>query len=89
MTKVVDLSEYRPHIGGDAKCLTCNHEWVAVAPIGTVDLECPKCSTFKGVFMYMTAPEVVWECNCGNQLFFIDEHGPMCSKCGLRQEGHE
>ena len=36
-------AELDPHISGDARCLACKHEWVAVAPIGTIWLECPAC----------------------------------------------
>jgi hypothetical protein len=86
MGDIVDLAERRPHIAGAAKCLTCGHEWAAVAEIGTVELCCPICNTWKGVFTGMTAPETVWECNCGNQHFYIDPDGPMCSRCGLRHE---
>jgi len=87
MTNVISLDEYKPHISGDAKCLTCGYEWFETAPIGTVELECSKCSTFKGVFVGMTAPETVWECSCGNQHFYIDSQGAMCAKCGTRQDG--
>lgn len=87
MTNVISLDEYKPHISGEATCLTCGHEWMAVAPIGTVELECSECHTFKGVFVGMTAPDTVWECNCGNQHFYIDPDGAMCAKCGTRQDG--
>jgi len=84
---VTNILDKNPHLAGEAKCLTCDHEWAAVAPIGTVELECPECKTWKGVFCGMTAPNTVWECNCGNQHFYIDETGPMCSRCGVRQSG--
>jgi hypothetical protein len=25
-----------PHLSGMARCLACRHEWVAVAPVGTI-----------------------------------------------------
>lgn len=87
MGEIINLNERRPHISGNALCLGCGEIWVAVAPIGTVELKCPKCSTWKGVFEGMTAPDTVWTCDCGNQHFYIDEIGAMCAKCGLRQEG--
>ena len=27
----------------DMKCDKCNHEWVAISPLGTQELECPSC----------------------------------------------
>jgi hypothetical protein len=87
MKNITRLDDYRPHISGNALCLQCDYRWVAIAPIGTVELECTECGTWKGVFEGMTAPETVWECNCGNQHFYIDEEGVMCAKCGLRQQG--
>ena len=87
MSNVTNLSDYKPHLLGEARCLTCCHVWTASAPIGTVELECPECKTWKGVFTGMTAPLTVWECDCGNQHFYIDPDGPMCAKCGLRAYG--
>lgn len=85
---VIQIDNHRPHISGAAKCLSCAHEWEAVAPIGTVELECPGCQTWKGVFNGCTGPELVWECQCGNQHFYLCDDGPMCSRCGLTQEGY-
>ncbi len=82
MADVIDLSDYQPHISGDAKCLACGYEWMAVAPIGTIELECPECHTFKGVFFLLTAPDVIFVCTCGNEHFYLGEEYPMCSKCG-------
>lgn len=87
MGEVVVLQEHKTHITGEAKCLTCDYIWVAIAPIGTVELECSNCGTWKGVFTGMTCPDLVWECDCGNQHFYIDDIGAMCSRCGLRQHG--
>jgi len=50
MGDVVWLGDYRPHITGDAICLVCNREWVAVALEGTVELQCPDCDEMSGVF---------------------------------------
>ncbi len=33
----------RNHLFGQAECLNCGHEWVAVWPEGCPALECPKC----------------------------------------------
>lgn len=81
----LDFHRFNPHIGGDARCLTCGHEWQAIAPIGTTELECPSCHTWKGVFIGFAAPDEVWQCDCGNQHFYISHEGAMCARCGVRQ----
>lgn len=86
MSNVVNLINHQPHISGNALCLTCGNKWVAVAPIGTVELECSECHTFKGVFEGMTCPDTVFECDCGNQHWYIDPTSAMCSRCGLRRD---
>lgn len=39
---VISFGEERdkrnPHLAGTAKCLSCGHEWAAVAPVGTYEL---------------------------------------------------
>ena len=49
MGEIVDLDAKRPHWSGIASCLRCKHEWVAVAPVGTDDLQCPSCGSGSGV----------------------------------------
>jgi len=44
--------ELSPHVAGRARCLTCKHEWAAVAPIGMEWLECPECSVERSRFIY-------------------------------------
>ena len=56
MGEVTNILDNSPRLEGDAKCLTCGHEWPAVAAIGTVELECHECKTWKGVFCGMTVP---------------------------------
>lgn len=77
-----------PHLCGPVRCIGCKHEWVAVSPVGVYDeLECPSCGALKGVRTSTIAPEdgEVWQCNCGNQLFFLTPTGaPLCANCGLR-----
>lgn len=77
-----------PHLSGTVRCIGCKHEWEAVSPVGVYDeLECPSCGAFKGVRTSTIAPEdgEVWQCNCGNQLFFLTPTGaPLCANCGLR-----
>ena len=69
---------------GPAHCRECNHKWEALAPEGTVKLECPECHTLKGVFDYGISPGkgVIWECACGNDLFCITPDGMYCWRCG-------
>lgn len=79
-----------PHAEGAARCLACQHEWRAVAPIGTTDLECPECGTVRGVWKYNFQPAggEVWQCDCGASYFLLTRIGaPMCSGCGLRATG--
>lgn len=82
-------AERTPHLSGAAICLACRHEWVAVAPVGTVWMECPSCSLLRG---RMAHPVVVgdehWECFCGNDLFRLSPRGAYCPNCGEMQEGY-
>lgn len=32
-----------PHFVHEAVCFYCTKMWVAVAPVGTTELECPQC----------------------------------------------
>jgi hypothetical protein len=76
------------HGSGDAFCIACKHEWLAVAPTGTTQLECPECQTMKGRFKFEYAPSVgqmVRECNCGNQYFYLTPDGHLCANCGIYQ----
>lgn len=55
MSIVVDLSPTRlersPHKTGKVCCKTCGHSWVAIAPLGMHELECPSCGSFNGRFV--------------------------------------
>jgi hypothetical protein len=76
------------HGSGPAFCIACAHEWIAVAPTGTTQLECPKCKAEKGHWKFEFMPKVgdlVRECNCGNQLFYLTTEGHMCANCGIYQ----
>jgi hypothetical protein len=37
------MSDDGPHFVHEAYCFYCTHMWVAVAPAGTSELECPHC----------------------------------------------
>lgn len=87
MTNIVDLQKAReerePHMQGRARCLGCKYEWQAVAPLGTVTLECPHCELPQGRFMNLVEDEGMhWTCNCGNQYFSITPQRTYCTVCG-------
>ena len=79
-----------PHISGQAVCLACRHHWVAVAPVGSVDLQCPSCETMRGLMQYPVGAaegDNVFQCACGAQHFFFrlraDRVQIMCIGCGV------
>jgi len=79
------LEKTGEYLTGEAFCLDCEHEWLAIAPVGTVSgLECPSCGTVKCIFRYGVVPEIVWTCNCGCQVFSISgiSHNILCYRCG-------
>lgn len=89
---VIDLNQARadrtPRLAGPAKCMACAHTWAAVAPIGTVDLECPACHLDRGRFVgNVTRAGLHWTCHCGNDLFHICPEGTYCPACGEWQKG--
>lgn len=83
--KVVDIRSRQPYLTGKAVCLHCRYTWVAVAEIGTINLECPKCETMQGVFDGVCAPNEYWQCQCGCAHFFITAEVSICCHCGLAQ----
>lgn len=89
---IIDLGQFRaerePALSGEARCLMCQHEWVAVAPVGTIRLECPSCGGEAGLFKEAVRRSVPhWQCNCGNDLFHATADGYYCPKCGEWQHG--
>mgnify|MGYP006321819925 FL=1 len=90
---VISLAEARaerePHTSGKAKCQSCAHEWVAVAPVGTYELECPECAATKGYYLgAMLRGEETFVCNCGCDVFRISPvHGPYCVNCATPVSG--
>lgn len=73
---------------GEAFCIACDYRWTAVAPTGTIDLECPNCKSMKGHWAFAFSPEegqLVRSCDCGNQLFLLTPDGHLCANCGLYQ----
>jgi len=37
-------------VWGKARCTGCGYIWLAVAPLGTKDVICPRCTRHLGVF---------------------------------------
>lgn len=84
---IIDLASAKakrdPHLSGRAICLSCRNEWVAVAPVGSVWLDCPECGLQRGRFMAQCEVETKhWFCNCGNDLFHATPEGFYCPNCG-------
>lgn len=87
MGDVIDLDDHRPHNSGPAKCLACKREWVATAPVGAVELECPGCGCMTGTFAGLCHTAFLQpQCDCGSMLFAIDVHSPYCIRCGSRPD---
>ena len=85
--KVIDFKEARaarePHAQGEAKCVCCKHTWQAVAPVGTINLECLNCHRETGAFnQTFMRGEMYRQCVCGNDLFRIHPDGCYCARCG-------
>jgi hypothetical protein len=43
MNNVTEIDSLGPHFVHEAVCFYCRKKWVAVAPVGTQELECPEC----------------------------------------------
>jgi hypothetical protein len=87
-----DLMANGQHLSGQALCLGCKHEWVAVQELTSEgyrgDLECPACSGHRGqyVWPFQGPPsERVWTCDCGSVVFMLTEPGTRCVGCGRHQ----
>jgi len=85
VSKVVSLDSHRtsPHLCGLAVCLSCKHEWSAVAPVGTVVVICPKCDCDGALKGFIRHDGDSWVCTCGCDLFRYDRKGAYCIKCGV------
>lgn len=86
MSNVIPFTISDQQLSGMAQCLGCQHKWAAVAPVGSVWLECPSCSTEKGRYIsHAERLEDHWECDCGNDLFHATRNGVYCPNCGVWQ----
>jgi hypothetical protein len=84
---VIDLKQARqerePHLNGNARCLACKHEWVAVAPIIVTSMERPEYPLERGRYVVQFERDGEhWHCNCGNDLFYSTPDGFYCPNCG-------
>lgn len=76
------------HGTGAAFCFACHHTWTAVVPTGVTEFACPKCERHTGRWcfpFYPSEDQMVRECNCGNQLFYLTPEGHLCASCGIYQ----
>ena len=89
---MADLIEFKrpekpePHIEGMCRCMACQHEWHAVAPVGQLGLECPQCHLLRGEWIWPIEPadgKSRFACKCNAQLFYYLETGwLLCAGCG-------
>lgn len=79
---------------GKAKCIACQHEWVAVALLGGQPFECPSCKLEKGMFKYpfgAKAGDREFSCLCGCEALVAYQRGRdnlfflRCMNCGSDQ----
>ena len=93
MAEIVPLKrngthEEPPYLSGDAVCLACGAKHVSCHPVGVHVFECPACHAHKAVMSgFVNVPEghARWVCQCGCDLFRIDERVTFCANCGERQ----
>lgn len=82
--------EREPHWSGTCKCIGCGHEWVGVAPMGVMFVDCPSCELPKGHPKYPfgggEAGDAVFTCNCGSEALTAYYRGNrfrlQCMACG-------
>jgi Zn finger protein HypA/HybF involved in hydrogenase expression len=94
MGALINLAEHRPHLSGKARCTACGHEWVAVAPVGTLWFDCPACHTERGLYVApitdVDGSSHIFLCPCGGDAFAIHLFDGVaivhCVRCGARSE---
>jgi hypothetical protein len=77
-------------LSGEARCLGCGNEWVAVAPVGVWQLECDKCNSMKGIFKLPVGSgedDLVFSCDCGCEAitayYSKGQFNLRCMTCGV------
>lgn len=94
MAEIVSLAKFKeensPHWAGAAKCVSCKHEWVAVAPLGTEWIECPECGLERGHAYHAFGAEAgdsLFQCNCGCEAltayYRAGRFRFQCMNCGV------
>jgi len=69
--KITQLDDHRPHNAGQIICVHCLHEWTAVWPEVTSNLECPNCSE-----MTTTDPEAKYKALYHDLIFCVESKWP-------------
>jgi Zn finger protein HypA/HybF involved in hydrogenase expression len=93
MAKIIGFNSLKEmfsrHVAGEARCLSCDHNWAGVAKDVQDWLECPKCHRNLGRLINHVEKtgEMHWTCSCGNDLFYIQPNRIYCPNCGETQEG--
>lgn len=91
MGDVISLDAHRPdpHLRGECRCLACDHDFVAVARVGTRWLECPSCHLTRATWNKPVASrgKQRWVCRCGGVLFELTEVSLTCATCGHEAAG--
>jgi hypothetical protein len=88
MGKVLEFPTHEVTLTGPAMCCACDHRWTAVAPTGAAPLECPSCSSRRGVFMnHVRYERPTFLCHsCQGGLFSLimvdDTPCAACAGCG-------
>jgi len=87
--------EIDPHMSGFAVCIACRHEWMAVVPVGVIDLQCPSCNLPRGQMMNPAEVDAGFIiactfCNSTHHQILTDEIGMpigfVCVGCGAINE---
>lgn len=91
MGDVIDIASRTTMMEGTGYCVGCHHSWPHRAPPGEGGFDCPACGAQTAVWRGICVPDpdtgLVWNCNCGNDMFFLTPTGPFCPGCGARQNG--
>lgn len=86
MTNIIQFPtpEERNPLEANAFCIACGHIWVTDNPTSVMHFECPQCNAPEGRhILHWPAGELVWGCDCGNNLFFLTSDGLCnCPNCG-------
>lgn len=93
---VISLTDERekrsPHWSGPCVCLGCKYEWVGVAPVGVMFVDCPSCGLPKGHPKHPFGAQegdMFFQCLCGSEaLTAYKRKGRfhiICMACGASQ----